>query len=62
LNERKDIASSTNTNVNLNDELIAIDTTKYLNERTIKAVNLKYPTWNKLTSELAELNKTWANN
>jgi hypothetical protein len=49
--------SSTITNIQFNDEQLAIDTTKYQNDLVIKSSNLRSPNWNELTSELTKLTR-----
>jgi len=53
----KFLNSSTITNIRFNDDQLAIDTTKYQNDLVIKSSSLRSPNWNKLTTELTNLNR-----
>jgi hypothetical protein len=49
---------STITAITINDNAIAIDTTKYENDLIIRADVLYSPTWEELVSNIPKLNET----
>lgn len=61
LNNGKMIDFSTITEITINDNEIAINTTKYQNDLVIKKDVLHSPTWQELVSNIPKLNETPAN-
>ncbi len=57
LSDGKLIETNTITRIKINEEQLAIDTTKFQNDLRVKSSNLKTPSWAELTEEFAKLKK-----
>lgn len=58
LSDGKLIELNTITRIKINEEQLAIDTTKFQNDLIVKSSNLKTPSWAELTEEFAKLKRT----